>query len=212
MILARDFPDKAALRSELRAQRAAVTPRERRTAGRQLIRYALRQHLLARKRRIGFYVPSKNEIDVLPLLAKARRMGVDCYLPIVPGRGHRKLWFIRLGDRPAWFLNRYGIPEYRHPPARRIRAYQLDLLFMPLLGFDSKGWRIGMGGGYYDASLSRLSRRRFWQQPRMVGVAFSLQQVDRIPNDPWDVSVVGVLTERGYLAARCSSNGNSHCR
>lgn len=199
MLEANAFPDKAALRRFLRARRAAVSQEHRKHAGRLLVRLALRLRLLARKRRIGFYMPSKNEIDVLPLLEQARRMGVDCYLPVVPGRRLRKLWFIRLGDRPDWVLNRYGIPEYQPNPARRVRAYQLDVLFMPLLGFDSTGGRIGMGGGYYDASLAKLGKRWVWRQPRLVGVAFATQQVDRIPRDPWDIPLTGILTEQGYL-------------
>lgn len=202
MIRSSDFPEKAALRRELRARRAAVSAKERQLAGLRLVRHALHRRLLARKRRVGFYMPAKSEIDVLPLLDRARFMGVDCYLPIVPGRGHRKLWFIRLGDRAAWTLNRYGIPEYQHAPARKVRAIQLDILFMPLLGFDDQGWRIGMGGGYYDASLARLGKRRVWRQPRRVGVAFASQQVDRIPKDTWDIPLSGILTEDGYLAVK----------
>jgi 5-formyltetrahydrofolate cyclo-ligase len=199
MIHARDYPDKASLRRELRRRRGGVTVAEQREAGRELVRHALRHRLLTRTRRIGFYIPAKSEIDVLPLLHRALGMGVACYLPIVPGRRRKKLWFTRLGDRPDWVLNRYGIPEYHSPPARKGRAYQLETLFMPLLGFDARGWRIGMGGGYYDASLARLGRRRFLRKPRLIGVAFSAQQVDRIPMDPWDIPLDGVLTERGYL-------------
>jgi 5-formyltetrahydrofolate cyclo-ligase len=202
MLLSSDFPEKASLRRALRARRAAVPQAERRHAAISLVGHALHRRLLARKRHIGFYIPAKSEIDVLPLLARALSMGIDCYLPIVPGRGHRKLWFIRLGGHPAWVLNRYGIPEYRHVTARRVRAYQLDVLFMPLLGFDAHGWRIGMGGGYYDASLAKLGHHRKWRRPRLVGVAFSGQQVDRVPQDPWDIPLCGVLTERGFLAAR----------
>lgn len=201
MLLSSDFPDKASLRRALRAHRASVSPTERHSAASSLVSHALRQRLLARKRRIGFYMPAKSEIDVLPLLERAMSMGVDCYLPIVPGRGRRKLWFIRLGDRPSWVLNRYDIPEYQHATAHKVRAYQLDVLFMPLLGFDASGWRIGMGGGYYDASLARLGPRRHWRRPRLVGVAFSGQQVDKVPNDPWDIPLSGVLTERGFLTA-----------
>lgn len=204
MLQSSDFPEKTALRRALRAQRAAVPLAERRAAALRLVSHALRQRLLSRKRRIGFYIPAKSEIDVLPLLDQALRMGADCYLPIVPGLGLRKLWFIRLGDRPAWVLNRYGIPEYQHATARKVRAYQLDLLFMPLLGFDASGWRIGMGGGYYDASLAKLGRRPHWRHPRLVGVAFSAQRVDRVPNDPWDIPLSGVLTERGFLPAGSS--------
>ncbi len=201
MLEAASFPDKSTLRRALRAARASVPADHRRLAGERLVRWALRHRLLARKRRIGFYMPSKNEIDLEPLLNRARAMGVDCYLPQVPGRRRRKLWFIRLGDEDAWRLNRYGIPEYHHAPARRIRAYQLDLLFLPLLGFDRRGWRIGMGGGYYDASLAKLPGRRHWKSPALIGVAFQAQEVDRIPRDGWDVPLRAILTERGYLTA-----------
>jgi 5-formyltetrahydrofolate cyclo-ligase len=204
-----DSVDKSALRKQLRARRAAVTPAERRVAGQQLARLALRHRLLARRRRIAFYMPSNNEIDVLPLLRVAQRMGVRCYLPVLPARG-RKLWFTRLGGKerglaganPAWVNNRYGIPEYLPRGVRRVRARQLDLLFMPLLGFDSQGWRIGMGGGYYDASLAHLSaaksNRLRWRHPHLIGVAFAVQEIASTPNDPWDVRLDGVLTERDY--------------
>lgn len=209
------FDDKTALRKQLRARRAAVTVAERHAAGRQLARLALRHRLLARGRRIGFYMPSKHEIDVLPLLRAALRMGMSCFMPVVPARG-RKLWFTRLGcqekslDRPPaawlnnhWVKNRYGIPEYLPRGVRRVRSRQLDLLFMPLLGFDSQGWRIGMGGGYYDASLAHL-RESKWRRPHLIGVAFSVQEIDNAPNDPWDVPLDGILTECGYRRARRS--------
>lgn len=213
MILSSDFPDKASLRRELRKRRAALSPRDRRAAANRLVSLALRHRLLACKRRIGFYIPAKNEIDVLPLLDQALRMGVDCYLPVVPGKRRKKLWFTRLGDRPAWVLNRYGIPEYHAVMAEKCRVYHLETLFMPLLGFDTRGWRVGMGGGYYDASLGGLRQRRFLRKPRLIGVAFSAQQVDRIPNDSWDIPLNGVLTENGYFSVRHGlNNGNSGCR
>lgn len=198
--------DKAALRRQLRAIRSAVPASARRIAGPALLRRALSGRLLRRRQRVGFYIPSKSEIDVLPLLECAMTMGLDCYLPIVPGRGRKKLWFTRLGEHPGWRLNRYGIPEYHHRTTKKVRANHLDLLFMPLLGFDSRGFRIGMGGGYYDASLAFLQRRHYWRRPRLVGVAFAAQQVPHVPNDPWDVALNGVLTERGY---RVMHPGNS---
>jgi len=203
--------DKVALRKQLRARRASITPASRVVAGKQLARLALRHHLLDRRRRLGFYMPSKHEIDILPLLRTALRMGVACYLPVVPRRalasaGRRTLWFTRLigkaqkldSAHPGWRNNRYGIAEYLPRGVRRVRARQLDALFMPLLGFDSQGWRIGMGGGYYDASLAHLKRRRHWRRPHLIGVAFSVQEVARAPNDPWDIPLDGILTEQAF--------------
>ena len=196
-------PDKAALRRQLRTARQAVSAQTRRHAGQALVRFALRHRLLASGKRIGFFIPANGEIDVRPLLYRAYAMGVQCFLPIVPGRGHRKMWFSKLENRPHWphhwRLNRFGIPEYHKPRGQRLRGAWLQHLFMPLLGFDDRGHRIGMGGGYYDASLAFRARRRVWRVPTLIGVAFSTQQTERIPNDPWDVPLDGILTERGLI-------------
>lgn len=199
-------PDKALLRRQLRAIRNAVPDRTRRKAGHALVRHALRHRLLAANKRVGFYIPANGEIDVMPLLNRAYAMGVQCFLPIVPGRGRLRMWFSRLEHQPHlprhWRLNRFGIPEYHAPCGQRLRASGLQRVFMPLLGFDSRGYRIGMGGGYYDASLAFLAGRKKWRAPTLIGVAFSAQQAKHIPHDPWDVPLDGVLTEKGLLRAR----------
>lgn len=201
--------DKANLRRRLRAARNAVSANARRHAGQALVRHALRHRMLAAGKRIGFYMPANGEIDVMPLLNRAHAMGVQCFLPIVPGRGQRKLWFSRLEHLPQWHphwrLNRFGIPEYHPPRGKRLRSACLQRVFMPMLGFDDRGYRIGMGGGYYDASLAFLATRKAWRVPVLIGVAFAAQQAERIPNDPWDVPLDGVLTERGMMRPRHSA-------
>lgn len=187
---------KNELRRQLRRTRNAVSDQLRTHAARRALHVALRQRLLHRKRRAGFYIPAKGEFDCLPLLDRALHMGMACYLPMVPMSHQKKLWFSLLGEGPHWALNRYGIPEYvRHDG--RIRASRLDVLFMPLLGFDEEGYRMGMGGGYYDSSLAYLARRRHWHRPRLVGLAFEAQGVDRLPVDPWDIPLDAIITERG---------------
>ncbi len=192
-----DLPDKKTLRSQLRRARNAIGRAERRRAARRIVRRALHLRLLKQGRRIGFYIPSNNELDILPLLERARALGVDCYLPQLPSRALKKLWFTRLGEKPQhWRLNRFGIPEYHDRRDKRLRIAQLDLVFVPLLGFDDNGYRIGMGGGFYDASLAFLHRRRNWRRPRLVGVAFDCQHVPAVPYDPWDVPLDLAITER----------------
>jgi 5-formyltetrahydrofolate cyclo-ligase len=200
--------DKAQLRKVLRARRAAIPRNVRQSAGRRIERLALGQRLGRRGRRIGFYVPAKGEVDILPLLNRALWMGVHCYLPMLPPRagdwhGGRRLWFSRLGGLARhWTVNRYGIPEYGHH-ASRVRIWQLHVVFLPMLGFDMRGYRMGMGGGYYDTSLAFLARRRHWRRPLLVGVAFDAQRVDRLPHDPWDIPVDVVVTEsRCYTFTR----------
>lgn len=191
-------PEKRALRSRLRRIRQAVPGATRKLAGRAITRFALTHRLLASGRRLGLYIPAKAELDCMPLLNRALWLGAECYLPVVPRARQRMLWFSRLGDAPHWGVNRYGIPEYGHRQYKRLRAADLDILFLPLLGFDESGYRMGMGGGYYDASLAFLTRRRHWHKPRLIGLAFEAQKVASLPTDPWDVPLDAVITERGY--------------
>ncbi len=199
-------PDKAALRKALRRIRRDIPSDIRKMAGPALLRQALSHRLLSGKHRLGFYIPAKNEIDCLPLLKRAQALGAECYLPVVPGPRQRRLGFSRLGEAALWRHNRYGIAEYGHRATRRVRAFQLDILFMPLLGFDVHGYRMGMGGGYYDASLAYLARRRHWRTPRLIGLAFEAQKVaGMLPTDPWDIPLDAIITERRYY--RFSSAG-----
>jgi 5-formyltetrahydrofolate cyclo-ligase len=193
--------DKRSLRQRLRKLRAGISPGERRRAGRRLCRLALRHRLLARGRRSAFYLPAKGEIDIRPLIAQARRMGVSVYLPVVPTAAQRKLFFTRLGRAEHWRENRYGIAEYGLRNALRLRASAMQQVFLPMLGFDRRGFRLGMGGGYYDASLAFLARRRFWKKPRLIGVAFAVQAVAKVPNEAWDIRLDLILTEQALQRA-----------
>jgi len=188
---------KTHIRRQLRQARDAVPDKLRARAAHHAVHLALHHRLLHRKRRAGFYIPAKGEFDCLPLINRALHMGMGCYLPMVPPSRQKKLWFSRLGDGPHWALNRYGIPEYvRHNG--RVRVFGLDILFLPLLGFDQRGYRMGMGGGYYDSSLAYLEKRRRWRRPLLVGLAFESQGLAELPTDPWDIPLDAVITERGY--------------
>ena len=189
------MPDKTELRSRLRKARAAIPEHTRRTAAEQLRRLAVRERLL-RFRKIGFYLPFQSEMDLLPLLNQALGLNKRCYLPVVPDRFEKQLRFTRLSGRRNWYLNRFGIHENWSP--RPVRASQLDLLFVPLVGFDESGYRLGMGGGFYDASLAYLCRRRTWRKPLLVGVGYELQKVTEIPHDLWDIPLDAVLTEKRF--------------
>ncbi len=194
-------PLKVALRRELRQARAAVTAVMQARAARSVMRHAVSGHLCARGRRVAFYMPAKGELDILPLLNRALHMGVACYLPVVPGRRRRRLWFARLGGGRHWSRNRYGILEYGADLAK-VRARVLDVVFLPLLGFDARGYRMGMGGGYYDSSLAYLRHRRVWCRPRLIGVGYETQYRARLPEDPWDVQLDAVVTEAGVRRFR----------
>ncbi len=184
---------KSQLRRQLKTARNAHSPTARHQAARASLRLALRHGLLLRAKRIGLYLPHGGEFDVRLLLNQALGMRRECYLPVLPPRG-RVMRFGRVGRHTRMSNNRYGIAEPQD--AKPLRARQLDLLLLPLVGFDHQGYRLGMGGGFYDATLAFMRHRRSGRKPRLVGVAYECQRVEMLPHDPWDMPLDAVLTER----------------
>jgi len=90
--------------------------------------------------------------------------------------------------------NRYGIFEPQFTNPRPIAGF--DMLMMPLVAYDRRGNRLGMGSGYYDRHLEALRDTRI---PQRIGIAYSLQQMDQVDNDNWDIPLHGVVNEHGWF-------------
>ncbi len=183
--------NKQLLRRELRRRRMAVSRAERGRAALAVLRHASR--LLGRGKRIGGYLAAGSELDLEPLMSAALFRGAALFLPRIPLRA-RRLWFSRVGASDRWVQHpRYHITEYAGPECR---AEQLDILFIPLLGIDEAGFRIGQGGGFYDATLA-FRRLRPAARPLLVGVAYDCQRVACVPREAWDVRLDALVTESG---------------
>jgi len=184
-----------ALRRQLRARRTVLSPAEQRNHAQSLARLLGRQTAFLRADRVGAYWSGDGEIDPFPLLRLAHARHRRCFLPVLRSHPRRKLWFLthRLGDPLK--KNRYGIPEPRLRNRRVRLPWALDLLLVPLVGFDADCNRMGMGGGYYDRTLAYLRQRKHWRRPLLVGVAHECQRVDALETNPWDVPLDMVVTE-----------------
>ena len=95
--------------------------------------------------------------------------------------------------------NRFGIPEPQFDKRQCIKASLLNLVFLPLVGFDRKGNRIGMGKGYYDKTFS--SEIHCFHAPKLVGLAHSIQETGILPNS-WDIPLDAIFTEREKIPIR----------
>jgi 5-formyltetrahydrofolate cyclo-ligase len=109
--------------------------------------------------------------------------------------GH--LGFARWRPNARLIRNRFGIAEPLGTSAARIEPRALDLVLVPVVGFDKAGNRLGMGGGYYDRSFA-FALRRATRRPCLIGVAFDCQRVGGLPARPGDVPLDGVVTPRAY--------------
>jgi 5-formyltetrahydrofolate cyclo-ligase len=179
-------PTKNQLRTELRRRRKALGHAQQHAAALALTRSVSELPHWANAQRIALYLAADGEIDTQPLATLARDLGKQLYLPVIDSDD--RLSFARWDAHDSLSNNRYDIPE---PPANAARcpASNLDIIFLPLVGWDKRGGRLGMGGGFYDRSLSDVAG------PLLVGLAHELQQVDDIPRENWDVLLDYVATE-----------------
>ena len=190
---ARDPAARAALRSSLRQSRRALPRSERVHAARAVRRAVSRLFWLRSGTRIAAYVAADGELDPAPLVATALARGCHVYLPRIAHFRRARLRLLRAGG--VQLENRFGIAEPNSSDARAASGF--DLILVPLVAFDARGARLGMGGGYYDRVLAFRQRRRSWKRPRIVGLAYSFQELDHIEERAHDVRLDAVVTERG---------------
>lgn len=189
------------LRRQLRKARRALTPGQQRAAALGLYRQLAQHPLFRRARHVSLYLPMDGEIDPRLLLRAAQRRGKATYLPVLDAWPRTKMVFQRVLPGEKFIPNRFRIPEPRINRARQRRIWALDLILMPLVGFDDEGGRLGMGGGFYDRSLAYLARRKTWKKPLLLGLAHECQKVERLAQASWDVPLQGTVSDsRWYLA------------
>ncbi len=187
-------PPPIEVRRSLRARRRTLPARQRVQLSHNLVHILARSRLLRRAQRIAAYVPNDGEIDLSALFPILRARGRHLYLPTLM---RSRLCFLPCIRETPLLLNRYGIPEPGVSPRHQIAPQALDLVLLPLVAFDTKGNRLGMGGGYYDRSFAFLRQRQHWRKPTLIGMAYDFQQVERLNAQPWDVPLDGVVTESG---------------
>jgi 5-formyltetrahydrofolate cyclo-ligase len=192
--------DRKAMRATLRAQRRAVPAAERNVSAQLIAQHADAWLHLRPSWRIAVYAALPEELDAAPLIALARTRGCRIYLPRIDRHTlGRKMQFVHINDRHR--SNRLGIAEPEG--SRFMGARWLDVVFLPLVGFDSRGVRLGTGGGYYDRAFAFRRWRQVWHTPQLVGLAYSFQQVDAITAAAHDVLLDAVITEKGVI--RCAT-------
>ncbi|MEQ8354693.1 MAG: 5-formyltetrahydrofolate cyclo-ligase [Kiloniellaceae bacterium] len=190
-------PAAAAVQDEKRVlRRAAKAARAVAAAGQSGAGLALCRHFLARVPLpagavVSGYWPLGDEIDPRPLMEALSGRGHALALPVIRAAGEPldfRAW------RPGDALEAAGFGT-RQP---RAQAAELRprILLVPLLAFDAAGYRLGYGGGFYDRSLALLRRLG---DTLAVGLAFSAQQVARVPREATDEPLDLVVTERGAV-------------
>ena len=137
---------------------------------------------------VSVYWPIRSELNTRPLIDLLADNGYRVTLPVMHKVRH-PLVFRDFSPGDDLVKGPYGLSE----PAGDRPARDPDIVVSPLSAFDRRGYRLGYGGGIYDATLSELRAKK----PIVaVGVAYSFQEVDRTPTEPHDQRLDHILTER----------------
>lgn len=186
--------DKAAVRAAALSRRAAVPGDTRRDFAQRLAEIGpslVRDRSPAPRPVASVYHPIRDEADTTPLFEALTLRGLSTALPVTGGRGQALQFLLwRPGDPVA--PGTWGVPE----PLPTAPSVDPDFLFIPLAAFDRRGFRLGYGAGFYDNSLAALRRRK---AVLAVGIAYAVQEVDRVPTEPHDEPLDGLITEREML-------------
>lgn len=185
------------LRAELRARRKNLGAGERIAAANGVAASLEQLADFVVDRHVAGYWAIEGELPLHVVVSTLGRRGQQYCLPRITGA--RQLSFVAWKPGADLESNRYGIPEPVCTQEDLLAPNELDIVLLPLLGFDRRGWRIGYGGGYYDASFEFLRDRHEAQSPLLVGVAYAVQEMEAIEPAGWDVRLDYVATEFGLI-------------
>lgn len=194
------------LRRRCRAVRAALDESLRAEASCTIVTHLANSRAYREACHVAIYWPVADEVDLRGLRALPATSAQRFYLPrILPARA---MEFLPLDDTTQLQRNDRGLLEPPEQPEAVIATTELDLVCVPLLGFDRSGNRLGQGGGYYDRAFAFL-RERHRPAPLLVGVAFACQELVALEAEPWDVPLAAVVTEHGLIDCRGSQCRNA---
>lgn len=176
-----------ALRQSLRQQRRNISVADRVKFAQKLLSQVQKIANFQHGQKIALYLPNDGEIDPKYIQIPLDLLNISTYLPILVGKS---LKFAKIEEN--FRKNKYGILEPISSDI--ISAEQLDILFMPLVGFDKNKNRIGMGGGYYDRTLTFKKSKKIVKNPKLYGLAFDCQQVEKLEVRDWDIPLDAIIT------------------
>ena len=187
------MPSSKDLKEELRAQalarRDALDPFWRIEASLEMAETARDGIAVGPETVVAGFWPMRSEVDVRPAMFALREKGARLCLPAILDR--TTIVFRELVRGAPLVDMGFGT----HGPGEEAGVLDPAIMLVPLAAFDARGHRIGYGGGYYDRAIARLAAKGL--APRLIGIAFDCQEVERVPEEGHDVVIPEVLTESG---------------
>lgn len=180
------------IRRTFRERRRNLSALEKDKSAHQLVALLDKQQLLHKGAHVALYKTNDAELSTEPLITYCWQQEINVYLPVLHPFTNGHLLFLRYTTETAMQSNRFGIMEPKIDVTAVCPARDLDAIFTPLVAFDDSGNRLGMGGGFYDRTLSALQGNV--HSPKVIGLAYDIQRTSALPVETWDIPLPAIAT------------------
>jgi 5-formyltetrahydrofolate cyclo-ligase len=181
------------LRAAGKSLREKLSPQEKQLASEKIAANVFASNRFLGANNIAIYLPMQSEADTWPIIRRAWQQKKRIFAPII--QENFTLLFSELHEDTQYLTNKMGLKEPQG--GEFLPANSLDLVLAPLVAFDSSGYRIGMGGGYYDRTFAFHAGASLENPTLLSGIAFECQRVHEIVPNRWDIRLSRVFTELG---------------
>ena len=212
------------LRQFFREKRNTLKPNQQALAANAALRRAISHNLFMNCDRVGIYLTNEGELNTQPIIEYLWEQGVNVYLPVLHHFCKGYLVFLHYTPSTKMKPNVYGILEPVLDVTKLCPLDQLDLILAPLVAFDEKGNRMGMGGGFYDRTIKRIANKHSihavsatrpektnvnikikpefvgQKQTRLIGLAHDVQKSISLPSQVWDIPLPAILTPTTFYS------------
>ena len=184
---------KPEMRKKLRAERRQLNKESMEQAAKHVAAQIIHLPQFIESKTIACYLPQEKELNPLPIMHCAIDLEKKLFLPVVPPTDEKILLFYSYHPNDQLVTNRYDILE-PDTNLQTIDRTTLDIIFLPLVGFDQYCNRLGRGAGYYDHTLEFIQTATE-KRPTLIGLGYEFQKITEIEPSKWDVPMDTIITE-----------------
>ncbi len=186
------------LRRELKKIRSGVSVQQSEDSGLKILAVLKKHPFFSEPRIVASFISANHEICTQKINEFLLAAGHTLILPVVDPVKKGEMKFYSCCDLEDMVKDRFGIPEPKALKENLIADEVVEAIMVPLVGFDSRGNRLGMGCGYYDRMLKRVSANCL-----LIGLAYDFQKIPELPYESWDMPLDEVITpEEHYIFSK----------
>lgn len=188
---------KKDLRKELLAKRSQLSREDVAFKSSSISKQLISNPIYEKANHVMVYLSFRNEVETASIIKDLFDNNKKVYIPLTVPDTREMIVSELLDLEKDLEIGNFGVLEPKKDAVRPVPIDTLDLVLVPGVGFDKRGYRVGYGGGYYDRFLPKLS-----QAVPTVALAFDVQMIEKAPTDQYDFPVQYVITEEEFIDCR----------